>query len=106
MENKDAVQRLAALAQDSRLDIFRLLVRRAPTPMAAGEIAEHFGLPNATLSFHLKELTQAGLLVSKQDGRRILFTPQFSAMQQLMGFLMENCCEESDGELNAEGCCD
>jgi DNA-binding transcriptional ArsR family regulator len=105
MEINDAVARLSALAQNSRLEVFKLLVRRAPTPVAAGEIAEAMSLANATLSFQLKELTHSGLLVSRQEGRRVLYTPNFEAMQELMAYLMENCCADSD-ENAEEDCCE
>lgn len=104
METNDAVTRLSALAQGSRLEVFRLLVRRAPTPMAAGEIAEAMDLANATLSFQLKELTQAGLLTSKQEGRRVLYAPSFDAMRELVAYLMENCCAESDAATDEKLC--
>lgn len=92
MDNKDAVTALAALAQESRLAIFRLLVQQGPEGMTVGRIGEALGLPPATLSFHLKELTHAGLLVSRRDGRFITHSADFQAMNTLLGFLTENCC--------------
>lgn len=92
METKDAVGSLAALAHNSRLEIFRLLVQKGPEGMAATAIAEKIGLPNATLSFHIKGLTQAGLVSARQDGRFIYYAVDYSAIDGLMGYLTENCC--------------
>lgn len=90
-----AVSRLAALAQDSRLAIFRLLVQRGPEGLPAGEIANRLKLPAATLSFHLKELSNAGLLKARQEGRFIYYAPDFKAMNALLAYLTENCCAGS-----------
>jgi DNA-binding transcriptional ArsR family regulator len=87
-----AVTRLAALAQESRLAIFRLLVQKGPEGLCAGDIAEKIGVPPATLSFHLKELSHAGLLQSRQEGRFIYYAPDFDAMNGLVSYLTENCC--------------
>lgn len=92
METKAVVAALAALAQDSRLAIFRLLVQRGPEGMAASKIGEELGVAPSSLSFHLKELTHAGLVTSKQDGRFIIYAANFTAMNNLLGFLTENCC--------------
>ncbi len=92
METTDAVRALAALAQESRLAVFRLLVRQGPTGVAAGEIAAELGLLPATLSFHLKELSHAGLVSARQEGRFIYYSADFSAMNRLLAFLTENCC--------------
>ena len=89
---KSAVQALGALAQESRLAIFRLLVQSGPAGMAAGSIGERLGLPPATLSFHLAGLTRAGLADSRQDGRFVIYTANFPNMNNLVGFLTENCC--------------
>jgi DNA-binding transcriptional ArsR family regulator len=85
METKDAVQALAALAQDTRLAIFRLLV-------AAGQIGDRLDLPPATLSFHLAGLARAGLAQSRQVGRFVIYSADFQAMNALVGYLSENCC--------------
>ncbi len=92
METKAAVSQLAALAQEHRLAIFRLLVQQGAAGMAVGKIAEALDLANATLSFHLKTLTQAGLIEARQDGRFIHYSANFAAMNSLLGFLSENCC--------------
>ncbi|MDP9141748.1 MAG: metalloregulator ArsR/SmtB family transcription factor [Pseudomonadota bacterium] len=93
MEIETAVTRLSALAQGSRLAIFRLLVQHGPEGLPAGEIAGQLGIANSALSFHLKELTHAGLLRARQDGRYIYYAPDFAAMNDLIGYLTENCCD-------------
>jgi len=92
METTQAVQSLSALAQGSRLAIFRLLVQAGPAGMAAGSIGEKLELPAATLSFHLAGLTRAGLAKSRQDGRFVIYTADFESMNALVGFLTDNCC--------------
>jgi len=92
MQNKDAVLALAALAQESRLAIFRLLVQAGPQGMAASAIAQALGMPPSSLSFHLKELSHANLIVPRQEGRFVIYAAQFDAMNALIGFLTENCC--------------
>lgn len=87
-----AVTRLAALAQESRLAVYRLLVQKGPEGLCASDIAERLSLAPATLSFHLKELSHAGLLQSRQEGRFIYYAPDFDAMNALLSYLMENCC--------------
>jgi DNA-binding transcriptional ArsR family regulator len=93
METKQAVQALSALAQESRLAIFRLLVQAGPAGMAAGAIGEELALPPATLSFHLAGLTRAGLAQSRQEGRFVIYSADYAAMNALVGFLTENCCQ-------------
>jgi DNA-binding transcriptional ArsR family regulator len=92
MKTTEAIRSLAALAQPTRLDIYRLLVQKGPAGLAATVIAEKIGLPNATLSFHIKGLTQAGLVTARQDGRFIYYAANYPAMDHLVGFLTENCC--------------
>ena len=92
METKTAISALAALAQDSRLAVFRLLVQVGPAGMAASKIADQLGVPSSSLSFHLKELTHAGLIVPRQDGRFVIYSANFSTMNALVAFLTENCC--------------
>lgn len=92
VENKDAVVALAALAQESRLAVFRLLVQTGPDGLAASKIAQALGMPASSLSFHLKELAHANLIVARQEGRFIIYAAQFDTMNTLLGFLTENCC--------------
>jgi ArsR family transcriptional regulator len=92
METPAAISALAALAQDSRLAVFRLLVQAGPQGIAASKIADRLGLPSSSLSFHLKELTHAGLIVPRQDGRFVIYSANFTTMNALVGFLTENCC--------------
>ena len=98
MKTTEAVRALSALSQDTRLDIFRLLVQQGVSGLAAGEIAEQLRVSPATLSFHLKELTHAKLVISRQDGRFIFYTANFATMNRLLGFLTENCCVADSGE--------
>src|SRR5688500_13779436 len=93
METKQAIQSLSALAQESRLSIFRLLVQAGPQGLAAGAIGEALDLPPATLSFHLAGLTRAGLAQSRQEGRVVIYTAAYATMIALVGFLTENCCQ-------------
>lgn len=92
MEIKHAVDALAALAQESRLAVFRLLVEAGPAGLTPGRIAETLGLPAATLSFHLRSLSHAGLVDSRQDGRFLIYTARFDTMNALVAYLTENCC--------------
>ena len=87
-----AISRLAALAQATRLSLFRLLVEAGPAGLAAGVIAERLGVAAPTLSFHLKELSRAGLVRASQEGRYVIYTADFAAMNGLVGYLTENCC--------------
>ena len=92
METKTAVTALAALAQDSRLAIFRLLVQVGPEGLPAGKIAETLGIPPSSLTFHMKELSYAGLVKSRQESRFVIYSAHYAAMNELLAFLMENCC--------------
>lgn len=92
MKSKDAVVALAALAQESRLGVYRLLVQAGPEGMAAGVIADRLRLPSPTLSFHLKELSHAGLALSRQEGRYVIYSANFGNALKLVNFLSENCC--------------
>ena len=92
METKTAVTALAALAQETRLSIFRLLVQAGPEGVPAGRISEQLEVPSATLSFHLKDLTHAGLVTPRQEGRFIYYSADFERMAALMSFLTQNCC--------------
>jgi DNA-binding transcriptional ArsR family regulator len=97
MKSTDAVTALAALAQDTRLAVFRLLVQQGPSGLAAGEIAGQLAIAPATLSFHLKELAHAGLVSSRQEGRFVFYAANFDAMNSLLAFLTENCCAADCG---------
>ena len=92
MQTKEAISALSALAQESRLAVFRLLVTMGPAGMAASKIAEQLGVAPSSLSFHLKELTHAGLIVPRPEGRFIIYAANFDIMNCLIGFLTENCC--------------
>jgi len=92
METTAVVQAFGALAQETRLGIYRLLVAAGPKGRAAGAIGEKLELPPATLSFHLKELNLAGLVRSRQDGRFVIYAANFDTMIGLVSFLTENCC--------------
>lgn len=92
METKSAVATLAALAQESRLSVHRLLVQAGPVGMPAGQISTQTGIPPSSLSFHLKELSHAGLISARQEGRYIFYAANFTTMNQLLAFLTENCC--------------
>jgi ArsR family transcriptional regulator, arsenate/arsenite/antimonite-responsive transcriptional repressor len=92
METKEALAALAALAQESRLAVFRLLVQAGPGGLAASRIAEELDIAPSSLSFHLKELTHAKLLTSRQEGRFVIYAADIGAMNGLIGFLTENCC--------------
>ena len=93
MERQDAVSALAALAHETRLDLFRLLVRAGPEGLPAGAASEALGRPAATLSFHLKELKSAGLIRCEREGRSRIYSPDFATANALVGFLSENCCQ-------------
>jgi DNA-binding transcriptional ArsR family regulator len=99
VEGSEVVAALAALAQESRLAVFRLLVQRGPRGLPAGQIAERLGIPGPTLSFHLAQLGHAGLVSSRREGRSIIYAADYAGMQALMAYLSVNCCRE-----DADGC--
>jgi DNA-binding transcriptional ArsR family regulator len=105
MEKTEAVAALAALAQGSRLDVFRLLVQAGSDGLPAGQIGDRLGLPGATLSFHLKELKHAGLVTFRRDGRSLIYTAEYDAMNALLAYLTENCCQ-GDTAVCSAGACD
>ncbi|WP_261529404.1 ArsR/SmtB family transcription factor [Burkholderia multivorans] len=106
MDSNHVVRALSALAHESRLAIFRALVVAGPNGLAAGEIAQRLGLSPSGLSFHLKDLSHAGLVQSRQEGRFVFYTAHFDAMNGLIGFLTENCCAgASCAASDARGCC-
>lgn len=100
----EVVAGLSALAQDTRLDIFRLLVQAGKDGRAVGHIGEKLGLPSATLSFHLNQLKHAGLVTFRREGRSLIYSVNFAAMNGLMTFLTENCCGGSDCEIAPVAC--
>ncbi len=93
MEKSDAVAALAALAQDNRLDVFRLLVQAGPDGLPAGSVASTLKLAPNTLTFHFDRLRSAGLVTVRRDGRSMIYAARFEAMNALLGFLTENCCQ-------------
>ena len=92
MENSDAVAALAALAQDNRLDVYRLLVQAGPEGMPAGRVASALKLAPNTLTFHFDRLRQAGLVTVRREGRSMIYVARYEAMNDLMAYLTENCC--------------
>jgi DNA-binding transcriptional ArsR family regulator len=104
MEIKQAVKALTALAQESRLGVFRLLVPAGSDGLPAGEIAEELGIPSATLTFHLKELSHAGLVESRREGRSIIYSLSCDGMRELLTFLVRDCCQ-GQPELCGPTCC-
>lgn len=95
MEKSNAIEALTALAQEARLDVYRLLVRQGPRGMAAGSVAAELDIPAATLSFHLTTLRHAGLVEKRREGRQVFYSARFETISDLMGFLMENCCQDN-----------
>lgn len=92
MDNKTAVTQLSAIAQEARLEVFRLLVQAGSSGLAAGVISEQLGIPSSTLSFHLKELNHAGMIAARQESRFIYYSANYEAMNQLLAYLTEHCC--------------
>jgi len=104
MKKSNVIGALGALAQETRLEIFRLLVQKGPKGLAAGEIGDRLGLPSPTLSFHLNQLRFAGLVTSRRVSRSIIYSANFKAMTGLLAYLTENCCGGSP-ELCASDAC-
>lgn len=96
MTSPDAVQALGALAQQHRLELFRLLVQAGADGMSAGAIAEALGIPNSSLSFHLAQLRGAGLVLQERRHRSLIYRADYAAMNALIGFLTDNCCGGAD----------
>lgn len=92
MEKTAAIASLGALAQETRFDVFRLLVRTGSAGVAAGQIAELLELPSATLSFHLSQLRHAGLISCRRESRSLIYAAEYDAMNGLLAYLTENCC--------------
>ena len=104
MEMIDAVAALAALAQDNRLAVFRLLVQAGPDGLAAGAVAERLALAPNTLSFHFDRLRQAGLVTVKREGRSLIYAARFETMNALLSYLTENCCGGDPGACAPVAC--
>jgi DNA-binding transcriptional ArsR family regulator len=96
MKSIDAISALSALASEARLAVFRLLVKRGPDGYTPSELIDRLDVPAPTLSFHLKELVHAGLIVSRREGRNLHYSPNLERMTALVGFLTENCCSLAD----------
>lgn len=91
----DVIAALAALAQEHRLAAFRLLVEAGPEGVSAGDLADRLAIPRSSLSFHLNQMMQAGLIVQRRESRSLIYSADFAAMAALVGFLTENCCRGS-----------
>ncbi len=96
MQSATVLQALSALAQEHRLALFRLLVQAGEQGMPAGEIADALGVPNSSLSFHLAQLTRAGLIRQERQHRSLIYRADYATMNGLVGYLMENCCAGAD----------
>lgn len=103
MDSPTVVNALSALAQEHRLALFRLLVQAGEQGMPAGAIADALGLPNSSLSFHLAQLTRAGLIRQERQSRSLIYSADYSSMNDLVGYLMENCCGGADCSTSACG---
>ncbi len=103
MKSDDAIAALSALASEARLAVFRLLVKRGPEGYTPSQLSDRLDVPAPTLSFHLKELAYAGLIVSRREGRNLYYSPNLERMNALVGFLTENCCSLAD-EACGTGC--
>jgi DNA-binding transcriptional ArsR family regulator len=103
MKAKEAITALSALASESRLAVYRLLVKRGPEGYTPSELVGRLDIPAPTLSFHLKGLVQAGLVVSRREARNLFYSPNFERMNALVGFLTENCCSLA-GEACGSSC--
>jgi len=92
MELQDAIAMFDTLSQETRLGAFRLLVRAGPNGLAAGALSEQLGTPHNTLSFHLNHLSSAGVVSSRKEGRSVIYSANFEAMHELIGFMVKDCC--------------
>ncbi len=105
MNENTAVRALAALAQTSRLQVFRKLIEAGPEGCTPTQLSESLDIAPSSLSFHLKELTNAGLLTQERDGRKLIYRPAIEVMNDLVGFLTDNCCRGAPcGLVAAQGC--
>jgi ArsR family transcriptional regulator, arsenate/arsenite/antimonite-responsive transcriptional repressor len=104
MERSDAIAALAALAQDHRLETYRLLVQAGPDGISAGDVAATIGLPPNTLTFHFDRLRQAGLVTVRREGRSMIYAARYDTMNALLGYLTENCCKGVAAECSGASC--
>jgi ArsR family transcriptional regulator, arsenate/arsenite/antimonite-responsive transcriptional repressor len=104
MKPIDVIIGLSALAQESRLSLFRLLVKRGPEGYTPTQLSEKLAVPSPTLSFHLKELQRAGLIGARREGRFLFYSPNFAHMNELLGFLTDNCCSLADKDCGTGSC--
>ena len=104
MKKEKAIAALAALAQESRLDVFRMLVQSGPDGLPAGEIGAKLGVPSPTLSFHLNHLKHAGLVSCRRDSRSIIYSADYKAMNDLISYMMENCCRGNADQCAPAAC--
>jgi DNA-binding transcriptional ArsR family regulator len=104
MEKIYAIAALAALAQETRLDIFRLLVEAGPEGMPAGQIGDRLGLPSATLSFHLNQLKHAHLVKFRRESRSLIYTAEYPVMNDLLAYLTANCCQGNAAACGLPAC--
>lgn len=105
IDSHGAISALGALAQEHRLGLFRLLVQAGTDGLPAGAIAERLRVPNSSLSFHLAQLARAGLIEQRREGRSLIYTANYAAMNALVGYLMENCCAGAEcPSATASGC--
>ena len=109
MDQKRAIAALGALAQDTRLELFRLLVTCGPQGLPAGVIAERLGVQPSSLSFHLAQLTHAGLITQRRLSRHLIYSAEYGTMNALLAYLTENCCGRDAASVSgcdpASGCC-
>lgn len=101
MKSKEAISALSALASESRLAVYRLIVKRGPEGYTPSELAARLDIPAPTLSFHLKGLVQAGLVDGRREARNLFYSPNIERMNALVGFLTENCCSLADEACDA-----
>src|SRR6266481_2326245 len=104
MEKSEAVTALAALAQDNRLDVFRLLVPAGPEGMPAGQVADALGLAPNTLTFHFDRLRAAGLVTVRREGRSMIYAARYEGMNALLAYLTQNCCKGAPGSCGPAVC--
>src|ERR1700753_4099311 len=98
MKTPAVIEALGALAHEHRLAVYRLLVERGPAGLAAGVIGERVGLAPSSLTFHLQNLQRAGLITQRRESRQLIYSADFTAMTELVGYLTENCCRDSGGQ--------